>query len=474
MLGSCFPFFHAAVFLVVVAAGAGCSSAHAQTNEWVWINGTETYSAPVYGTLGSAAPANLPGSRLSASSWADNKGNLWMFGGQGFDASGRYGYLNELWEYSPATNEWAWMGGSNTANGLSTPGVYGTLGTPAPANAPPGREAAATWTDANGNLWLFGGDAFATGEFNDVWEFNPSTNEWAWMGGSDTANQQGVYGSLGTPAVGNVPGARTNAVNWTDRQGNLWLFGGTTTNPNGGCEVYFNDLWRFNPSTKQWAWMGGRNGFSVCPSPGQPGNYGELGVAAATNSPGPRAEALGWVGGDGNFWLFGGYGLDSSGQIGVLNDLWRFEPSTGLWTWMGGGSTFPSNCVGQNPGCDFPPVYGTLQVAAAENHPGSRNSAVSWADRQGNLWLFGGWGVDSNQKFGLLDDLWEYSISTGQWSWMSGSSTLDCVYIFCGEVGVYGALQSPALGNTPSGRQFATSWTDSRGDFGSTEGVASM
>ncbi|MGA3100797.1 MAG: chitobiase/beta-hexosaminidase C-terminal domain-containing protein [Terracidiphilus sp.] len=465
MCGSRFASCVAAVLLLVVAPGTVCSSARAQTNEWVWINGTETPSVPVYGTLGTPAPANLPGDRESASSWTDNKGNLWMFGGWGFDASGKYGYLNELWEYSPSTNEWAWMGGSNAANGQSSPGVYGTLGMPAPGNVPSGRDGAVTWTDATGNLWLFGGGD-AADNFNDLWEFNPSTNEWAWIGGSDSPYQQGVYGNLGTPAVGNVPGARVSAFSWTDSQGNFWLFGGTTTNLNGDCQIYFDDLWRFNPSTKEWSWMRGSNGLPACSSPsGQPGIYGMQGVAAATNFPGSRVGALSWIGSNGKLWLFGGYGMDSNGQIGSLNDLWEFDPSTGLWTWVGGGSTFPANCSTQRNGCHFPPVYGTLQVPAADNDPGSLASPVNWADHRGNLWLFGGWGSDSNQNFGWLDDLWQYNVSTGQWSWMSGSSSLDCAYILCGEVGAYGALQSPALGNVPSGREVATGWTDSSGNF---------
>ena len=56
------------------------------------------------------------------------------------------------------------------------PGQYGTLGTPASGNTPGGRELAAAWTDANGNLWLFGGaavDANGTqGSLNDLWEYD--------------------------------------------------------------------------------------------------------------------------------------------------------------------------------------------------------------------------------------------------------------------------------------------------------------
>lgn len=39
-----------------------------------------------------------------------------------------------------------------------------------------------------------------------------SANQWTWVGGSSTVNQSGVYGTLGTPAAGNIPGSREYAV----------------------------------------------------------------------------------------------------------------------------------------------------------------------------------------------------------------------------------------------------------------------
>src|SRR5580698_4686755 len=80
--------------------------------------------------------------------------------------------------------------------------------------------------------------------------------DWIWMGGSNTGGtggQSGVYGTLGTPAAGNIPGGRFDAVSWTDSSGNFWLFGGDGydgAGNNGGL----NDLWEFNPSTNRWTW----------------------------------------------------------------------------------------------------------------------------------------------------------------------------------------------------------------------------
>jgi hypothetical protein len=41
------------------------------------------------------------------------------------------------------------------------------------------------------------------------------------VGGSNLANQKGVYGTQSIAAVDNVPGARGGAVSWTDATGNL-------------------------------------------------------------------------------------------------------------------------------------------------------------------------------------------------------------------------------------------------------------
>jgi hypothetical protein len=236
----------------------------------------------VYGTLGTPATGNIPGARTGAVSWTDTSGNLWLFGGGGFDAVGNHNLLNDLWEFSPATNEWTWMGGASTlpGNNQVAPGVYGTLGSPAAANIPGGRSGAAGWADTSGKLWLFGGSGYpptgnTNGPLNDLWRFDPATVEWTWMGGSSAIDQPGVYSALQTPAAGNIPGGRLGALSWTDRQGNLWLFAGDGIDAQGKGGV-LNDFWEFSPSTSLWAWMGGSSTVGSCFTGDGKGNYGIL------------------------------------------------------------------------------------------------------------------------------------------------------------------------------------------------------
>ena len=455
-----------ALWLALLASGCVCPEANAQSNEWAWMSGPQTPQPAQYGTSGMPAATNLPGIRTWATGWTDSSGNLWLFGGYGPDSTGSYGSLNDLWEYSPAANEWTWMGGSTTMNAAA---VYGTLGVAAAGNVPGSTAGAAAWTDTNGNVWVFGVNG------NELWKFNPSTNEWAWMRARTTplcsyagCGPPGVYGTLGTAAAGNSPGARSNELSWTDNHGNFWLFGGSGYDSTG-TSGFLNDLWEFNPSTMEWTWMGGSSTIPSCSygsDCGQPGVYGAVGTPTAGNSPGGRYAASGWTDSKGNLWMFGGFGYDATATYGLLNDLWEFSPSTDLWTWMGGSNTIPATCnINLADECGAPGVYAPVGTPAPLNIPGARMGASSWTDSKGNLWLFGGDGIDSTGIWGYLDDFWVYSPSTNEWVWMSGSSTVLCAYVYCGQPGMYGTLQTAALGNTPSGRDYAVRWTDPKGIF---------
>jgi N-acetylneuraminic acid mutarotase len=197
----------------------------------------------VYGTQDTAAAGNVPGARVLPVSWIDDAGALWLFGGQGYDSAGAIGYLNDLWKYSPSSGQWTWVGGSNIA---SADGVYGTLGIGATGNVPGARAGAVSWIDSTGDLWLLGGVGFDSAgtidSLNDLWRYSPGSGQWTWVGGSNTVNSKGTYGTQGTAAAGNAPGARAGSVSWFDGSGKLWLFGGSGYDSTGAAGV-INDLW---------------------------------------------------------------------------------------------------------------------------------------------------------------------------------------------------------------------------------------
>jgi N-acetylneuraminic acid mutarotase len=375
-----------------------------------------------------------------------------------------------------AQGAWTWMGGSSTiGNGASQPGVYGTLGVPAPSNIPYSRVGASTWTDKAGHLWMFGGFTWNADIhnywLNDLWEFDPSTSEWTWQAGSDTApcsviegnvacGRPGVYGTQETAASGNVPGGRDSAVNWTDARGNLWLYGGAGFDSVGQLSP-LDDLWEFDPSTKLWTWI---RGHTTAPESGNgnAGTYGTLGVPDVANNPGGLQFANSWTDKDGNGWLFGGWGNDVNGINGLPNNLWNFDSSAGAWAWVEGSSTFSTPWI-------HPSVYGTLGQAASGNVPGTRWLGASWADTTGRLWLFGGQGYDSAGNSGFLNEMWEYDPSAGEWTWTAGQKVMTCgpnsQNQNCGNGGIYGMQGQPAPGNLPGGRTQPSFWTDKESKF---------
>jgi N-acetylneuraminic acid mutarotase len=269
------------------------------------------------------------------------------------------------------------------------------------------------------------------------------TRTWSWLSGSSTVNATGVYRPPpGGGGSSTVPGARNGSFSWIDSAGDLWLFAGTGfDNQLAGTQALLNDLWRYSADAGKWTWVSGSSTALA------KGVYGTLGMAAANNVPGARTSGDSWTDSAGVLWLFGGFGIDSTGASGDLNDLWRYSPGTGQWTWVSGSSTVSAQGV-----------YGTQGMAAANNVPGARTSGDSWTDSAGVLWLFGGFGIDSTGASGDLNDLWRYSPGTGQWTWVSGSSTVNAT-------GVYGTLGVAAPGNVPGARSGSVSWIDSAGDL---------
>jgi hypothetical protein len=197
------------------------------------------------------------------------------------------------------------MKGLNVAGGI---GMYGTQGVEDSANTPGGRGAYCRWVDDNGNFWQFSGDPFDY--LNDLWKYNPSTNNWTWMKGSSAPFGVAHYGTKCVSDSNNTPGGRyENRVAWKD-QNNLWTFGGNST-----LDLQ-NDLWKYCIATNEWTWISGDT------TGGPLGNWGTLGVSSPTNKPDGRGGAVGWTDGSGHLYLWGGSAVPFAGT--PINDLWKF------------------------------------------------------------------------------------------------------------------------------------------------------
>lgn len=286
---------------------------------------------------------------------------------------------------------WTWMHGSSSPN---APGNFGTMFIPSPTNDPPGMYKPFSWTDQQGNFWVFGGfNSIIFQCHSALWKFDPLTNMWTWMGGQSTYSAPGIYGTQGVPSTSNMPGARFSGCSWVDNQGNFWLFGGFGFDING-VQGMLSDLWRFNPVTGEWTWMKGPNTINTA------GSYGSFQSPSPSNNPEPRRETMvAWTANNGDLWMYGG-----EGNSGVFCDMWRYSPSTNMWTWMNGLNTVNN-----------PPVYGVFNVPNTNNTPGSRNCYARWKDAQGNFWLFGG-----NVNANLYHDVWMFDNIMNTWTWKGG------------------------------------------------------
>jgi Bacterial Ig domain/Concanavalin A-like lectin/glucanases superfamily/PKD domain/Putative Ig domain/Galactose oxidase, central domain/Calx-beta domain len=100
---------------------------------------------------------------------------------------------------------------------------------------------------------------------------------------------------------------------------------------------------------------------------------------------------------------------------------------------------------------NVPGIYGTLDTAAFTNTIGARGDAVSWADPNGTLWVFGGQGLAEGKVIGVLGDLWKRDPITLEWTWVSGSKALN-------SRANYGAQGEGAPTNQPGARSGAVSW----------------
>ena len=398
----------------------------------------------------------------------------------------------QLVQYSTAQNQWAWMNGDKSPNVISN---YGTQGVASPLNIPGSRIGSVTWTDNDGNLWLFGGngksESTRSGYLNDLWKFNPSSHLWTWMGGSRSTNSIGNYNSIGVPSVNNFPGARQNAVGWTDNHGNFWLFGGEgmiskkekkDTPPteekkddppppedkkdekddhgnhgegnNGrgnGNEGHggghnselgstddglLNDLWMYSPATHEWTWVSGNDNANG------KGKYGNFRQSSTSNFPGARELATGWKDSNGNLWLFGGSGYSSQASIIDLNDVWKFSPVTHEWVWMNGSK---SDDTGGH--------FGEKGAFKDENTPSGRRGSTGWTGKDGNFWMFGG-----STRSDLNSDLWQYNVQDNRWAWISGSKNTD-------QAPLYKSQNVPDRDGNPGSRTMASGWVDGNGNL---------
>lgn len=379
---------------------------------------------------------------------------------------------------------------------LTTPSIY--------ENAYPYYESDAIQSGAsfatnNGEVFLFGGrySQAASGSNNLFVKCNGQS--FAYLSGGE---------SISTFRDGSktFPTSRTEAASCFDTDNAvLYMFGGSFST-SGSISNLGNDLWKFE--NNEWVWLSGDSTVD---------GRGLWDLKNTSLVPGPRSSAAMWTDANGDVWLFGGYGKDALGQLGYLNDLWRYQISTGLWYFVKGddvvndsgtrgtlGNSDPANFpssrasmtvwqhsnghvylfgglrsassstnrindfwkwdgidwtwVGGSSTSNNVGTYGTIGVASPTNYPGARSATSFWGDDDG-FYMYGGQGVTSNSVFGYLDQLWFYDATTSQWTWLSGTSNLK------DQTSVYGLATDNDASVNPGNNRSGVMWSNNGSDL---------
>lgn len=330
-----------------------------------------------------------------------------------------FAFLFSVAANAQTPGEWTWMAGSD----LSSAPTFGVQGVPANGNSPGNSYEGTAWVDLQGNFWMYGGiDLFNFLNYNDLWRYNPATNQWTWMKGNGQVSQIAVLGVQGVSAPGNNPGScyLGNSASWVDFAGNLWLLEANESS-------FQCILWKYTISTNEWTWVHGDI----------PANYGTQGVSSPLNNPQSFYEApISWVDDEGDFWFFDGY----NGGV-----MWEYDIATNQWTWMNG----TPNDVGM--GIYSPPVYGPQGVFDPSHQPGSGWVYSDWRSPDGTFYLFG---VNDFMIGNQTSVMWQFDPAINQWAWVGGNITPN-------QQSSFGAPCTFSPTNIPgTSLEFTATWTD--------------
>lgn len=402
------------------------------TQQWSWEHGANSINSDgLYGSLGEFNVTNLPPSRIGALGWSDSHNHFYLMGGAAVNSADRF---SDLWKYKPAEREWAFIKGSSA---LNVGGVYPPVNTSTPEAMPGARANSVTWTNfTTDRLYLFGGQGvpasggLGTNALADLWSFDTTGLNWTFHKGMTGGNGSGVYVTKGVPSDNGYPSSRIGATGGGTIGGKGFIFGGNGRTYSHSFNAVNNEVWTYDASGNRFTWESGDYTTDVN------GVHGAVNATHASYKPGARYGAASWSVGTSHMYLFGGtgYSFGTNGN-GYLNDLWRYDVSTGLWAYVGG------NNAGMQYG-----KYGPMGEFSTQSIPGGRHFAACTTDNQGRLWMYGGYGLGIS-GFGLLADLWCFDPNTNLWAFMGGSSDHRRVPSFTGDI-------------YPGGLQYAHLWCD--------------
>ena len=214
-----------------------------------------------------------------------------------------------------------------------------------------------------------------------------------------TPNAAGVYGTQGTAAAGNVPGARMGGSAWLDASGNVWLFGGLGLDrgrPGSRNTTTCGSTARQRPvdvgRRLRCAQCRGRIWHAARRRRGQRPGRARLG--RVVERPAPEISGCS-----------GATAMPRSATSENLNDLWEYNLGTGVWTWIGGSSSTAAP--------------GNLRYAGhsrQQQHPRCARTGGRLARQQRQFLAVRRLRLDSSGEQDDLNDLWSFTPTLRLWT----------------------------------------------------------
>jgi gliding motility-associated-like protein len=301
-----------------------------------------------------------------------------------------------------AQGTWTWIHGDTaypylnlSPNTLLSHPIRGTKGVASPINTPGGVAAAegANWKSPDGRFWLLDNNITNPDSFPQIWSYDYKTNQWTWEAGYDTLVIEGACPADFVQDVQKQYIYEAGSPSWSDSLGNLWMYARLYSSFARSRYV----LYKFDIQTKKITIIDCRSSNTKI--------KGTRGVASSLNWPGYRNESATWR--VGNRLLLMGNGLYSIPD----NELWEYNIGTGLWTWLGGSA-------GSEPTYN----HGVKGVASASNWPKASILTTSKWVSGTKIYMFSGLSLRGASMPPSSSILWEYDLTNGLWTWLSGDS----------------------------------------------------
>ena len=251
--------------------------------------------ARVLGTRGVPSTLNLPGQIGECSdAWTDPDNNFWFYGG-GVDFYPDY----VLWRFNPRQ-----VNGPGCRAGRTSGTRSGTRGVFDSQNLPGQRFAHTSWTGNDGRFWLLGGASEGlvyTDFLNDLWCYDPQTNQWAWYAGDNAISDVDHTGPLCQASRYRDTGQRHRSPRRLDRCRWQPLEVRRHLRESEQRFTYYQSLlWCFVMARKQWMLV--ESPYPIRRTPSISPGAGVLGQPDVNSHPGSRCGTASFKDRNGRFY----------------------------------------------------------------------------------------------------------------------------------------------------------------------------